>query len=200
MHLNIRTTSLCVLATLINAHITAAGESQTSSSASACSSSNAAASAFTPGYFTDFSTLPGNNAFSFGSHYAVLNLDMITGIVGYVENTAAGKAWINSCALWINATHAQNPPPLSIFTRVYFANTRKPEIGPQTPFAAVAGVLGNATSSSPQSQLYPAFIELPDYDVDMQKTRYYAGAGNALEEILSSQLIDTVILVCSPLE
>lgn len=28
----------------------------------------------------------------------------------------------------------------------------------------------------------------------LQKTRYYAGAGNGLEEILSSQQIDTVIL------
>jgi len=123
---------------------------------------------------------------------------MINGLVGSISSTAAGQAWINSCALWINATHAQNPPPLSIFTRIYFANTRKPEIGPQTPFGAVAAALGNATSASPQSQLYPAFIELPDYDVDLQKTRYYAGAGNELEEILSSQLIDTVILVRPP--
>lgn len=203
MH-NIFTTSLLALAAVGSAHNSAwshAHASSSSASSTAAAVADAAATAAataTPGYFTNFTTLPGNNTFSFGRNYAVLNLDMITGLVGYVNETAAGKAWIHSVALWINATHAQNPPPLSIFTRIYFQNTRKPEIGPKTPFAAAIGALGNATTSSPQSQLYPAFVELPDYDVDLQKTRYYAGAGNELEEILSSQLIDTVILVRTP--
>jgi len=89
--------------------------------------------------------------------------------------------------------HAQTPPPLSLFTRIYFSNTLRPEIGPQTPFAPDAARLGNATFDSSVGELYPAFVPSAN-DVVLQKARYYAGAGNALEEILSSQLIDTVIL------
>lgn len=158
------------------------------------SSASSSASTTTPGYFTNFSTLAGNNTFSFGNHYAVLNLDLINGIVGSVNNTAAGAAFINSTATWIAAVHAQHPPPLTFFTRIYFSNAYKPEIGPTTPFAAAVAALGNATADSPQSQLYPAFVPAGG-DVVLQKARYYGGAGNALEEILASQLIDTVILV-----
>lgn len=156
-------------------------------------------SAAAPGYFTDYTTLPGNTTFSFGTHYAVLNLDLINGIVGSINTTTAGEKFINSVTTWISAVHAQNPPPLSIFTRIYFNNVKKPEIGPQTPFGAVAAGLGNATIDSPQGMLYPAFKPKADYDVVMAKTRYYAGAGNELEEILRSQLIDTVILVSTPI-
>ena len=89
--------------------------------------------------------------------------------------------------------HAQNPPPLTIFTRIYFSNSHKPELGPDTPFAKAGGALG--TASDPLTKLYPAFdVDEKAGDVVLQKTRYYAGAGNALEEILSAQHIDTVIL------
>lgn len=168
--------------------------SSTTKTPSSTSSSSSAASTSTPGYLTDFTTLPGNDTFSFGAHYAVLNLDMINGLVESINTTPEGTAWIASTAKWINATHAQNPAPLSIFTRIYFSNAYRPEIGPDTPFAAAAAALGNATSSSPQSQLYSAFVEAPT-DVDLRKSRYYAGDGNSLEEILRSQLIDTVIIV-----
>jgi len=147
----------------------------------------------TPGYVTNFSTLPNNSTFSFGKNYAVLNLDLINGIVGNINTTTEGKQFINSVSTWISAVHAQSPPPLSIFTRIYFSNAKRPEIGPKTPFSVDAASLGNATIDSPQGQLYPAFVPSAD-DVVLQKARYYAGAGNALEEILSSQLIDTVIL------
>ncbi|KAK5165546.1 uncharacterized protein LTR77_009075 [Saxophila tyrrhenica] len=134
-----------------------------------------------------------NNSLSFGRHYAVLNLDLINGIVGGVENTTAGKAWIDSTANWIDAVHSQNPPPLSIFTRIYFSNSHKPEVGPDAPFAAVGGALG--TAAQPETELYPAFnVHKKAGDVVLQKTRYYAGAGNALEQILSTQHIDTVVL------
>lgn len=155
----------------------------------------AATAAQTPGYYTDFTTLPNNNTFSFGRHYAVLNLDMINGLVASVNTTAEGQAWIASTANWIDVVHAQKPVPLSIFTRIFFSNAYRPEIGPATPFAAAVAGLGNATRDSPQSQLYPAFKTVPS-DVDLQKTRYYAGVGNGLEEILAAQQIDTVILVC----
>lgn len=90
--------------------------------------------------------------------------------------------------------HKQDPPPLSIFTRIFFSNTYRPELG-NAPFASAVTSLGNATASSPDSQIYSAFKTLDNYDVVLQKARYYAGAGNQLEEILSSQKIDTVILV-----
>lgn len=149
-----------------------------------------------PGYFTDTTTLPNNNTFSFGQHYAVLNLDLINGFVSGVNTTAEGQAFISSTAKWISAVHAQSPQPLSIFTRFYFSNSQRPEISPSDPFAADVTALGNVTETSPQGMLYPAFVPAPN-DVVLQKTRYYAGAGNGLEEILASQKIDTVILVSS---
>ncbi|KAH9908314.1 Isochorismatase-like protein [Xylariomycetidae sp. FL2044] len=139
-------------------------------------------------------TIPlSNNTFNFGQHYAVLNLDLINALVGSVSASAAGKSFIANTANWINAVHAQNPPPLSIFTRIYFSNFRKPELGPNTPFAQVAGALG--TSSDNLTQIYPDFhVDAAAGDVVLEKVRYYAGAGNPLEIILRAQGIDTVIL------
>ena len=153
----------------------------------------------TPGYTCQphciSSTVPSNetSTLSFGKHYAVLNLDLIPGILQPIINTTAGQTFINSTATWINAVHAQNPPPLSIFTRIYFSNARQPEIGPKSPFAKAGGALGD--SSDPNTVIYPAFhVNETAGDVVLQKTRYYAGFGNPLEEILRAQQIDTVIL------
>lgn len=120
---------------------------------------------------------------------------MINGLVGSTNETAAGKEWIKNTADWIDTVHSQSPKPLSIFSRIYFQNARRPEIGSTTPFAQAVAALGPATQSSPQSQIYPAFRVDEGYDVVLQKTRYYAGHFNELEEILFSQHIDTVILV-----
>lgn len=120
---------------------------------------------------------------------------MITGLVAGIANSTEGQRWINATSTWIDAVHRQNPPPLSIFTRIYFSNVLRPEVSSSTPFSKTVAGLGNATSTSPQSQLYPAFRALPDYDVVLQKTRYEANFGNSLSEILRSQRIDTVILV-----
>ena len=139
------------------------------------------------------STVPANETISFGRHYAVLNLDLINALVSPLANLSSGSAFIANTARWIDAVHAQNPPPLSIFTRIYFTNSHKPEIGPKSPFAQVGGALG--TAASPDTKLYSAFhVDDAAGDVVLQKTRYYAGAGNSLEEILNAQLIDTVIL------
>jgi len=141
------------------------------------------------------STVPANetSTLSFGRHYAVLNLDLITALVSGVATTPAGSAWIANTARWIDAVHAQVPAPLSIFTRIYFSNSHKPEIGPASPFAQVGGALG--TASSNLTEIYPAFtVDEAAGDVVLQKSRYYAGAGNGLEEILRAQQIDTVIL------
>ena len=138
-------------------------------------------------------TIPTNKQFDFGRRYAVLNLDLINALLGGVNSTNAGQEFINNTAKWIDAVHAQDPAPLSIFTRIYFSNAKKPEIGPQSPFGKVGGAL--ETSSDPLTEIYPAFIvDEAAGDTVLQKTRYYAGAGNALEQILSTQQIDTVIL------
>ncbi|KXT12213.1 hypothetical protein AC579_3446 [Pseudocercospora musae] len=164
--------------------------------ASAESSSNSTTS---PGYtcysHCIASTIASNESatLSFGKHYAVLNLDLIPGILSSVLNTPAGKTFVNSTATWIDAVHRQSPMPLSIFTRIYFSNSHKPEISSDTPFAKVSSSLG--TSSDPNTQVYSAFhVDEAAGDVILQKTRYYAGAGNGLEEILSTQKIDTVVL------
>lgn len=176
-------------------HLLLAGTAS-AASASASAYSNSTTS---PGY-TCFphcisSTIPSNESstLSFGKHYAVLNLDLIPGILGTTPDTPAGQIFVNSTASWIDAVHRQTPPPLSIFTRIYFSNARQPEIGPQSPFAQVSSTLG--TSSDPNTEIYSAFhVDEAAGDVVLQKTRYYAGAGNGLEEILRAQQIDTVVL------
>ena len=139
------------------------------------------------------STVEPGEDLSFGRHYAVLNLDLIAGAVGEVANISEGAAFIRNVAHWIDMVHAQNPPPLSIFTRFYYIYAHKPEIRPGIPIYQVGSVFG--TAEAPVTQLYPAFkVDRQAGDAVLEKTRYYAGAGNALEEILSTQRIDTVII------
>lgn len=165
----------------------------TESSSSSTASSSAAASS-TPGYSSSISSTVTNASFSFGNNYAVLNLDLINALVTLVNTTTEGQMWINNTATWINAVHAQQPPPLSIFTRIYFSNIWLPEIVLSDPFYAVLGSFGNVTVDSAEGMIYPAFETLAQ-DVQLRKSRYYAGDGNSLEEILATQKIDTVILV-----
>ncbi len=139
------------------------------------------------------STIPSNETINFGQHYAVLHLDLLNLFLESIENSTIGKAFINNVASWIDAVHAQDPVPLTFFTRLYFSNSHKPELGPNAPIAAVASAVG--TAASPETHIYPAFkVDKQAGDVVLQKTRYYAGAGNALELILNTQKIDTVIL------
>ncbi|GLA46066.1 hypothetical protein AnigIFM63604_008853, partial [Aspergillus niger] len=162
--------------------------------ATGCLSSTTTTTTSKPGYSRNITSTVTDPSFSFGQHYAVLNLDLIDGLVANVNTTKAGQLWIDNVANWIDASvHKQDPPPLSIFTRIFFSNTYRPELG-NAPFASAVTSLGNATASSPDSQIYSAFKTLDNWDVVLQKARYYAGAGNQLEEILSSQNIDTVIL------
>jgi nicotinamidase-related amidase len=163
----------------------------------ALASAVAAQNASSPGYSgypePIASTVSANESLSFGQHYAVLNLDLINGLVAPLASEPAGKTFINNVASWIDAVHAQTPAPLSIFTRIYFLNARKPEIKPGSGFEGVSAPLTTANATA--TQLYPAFhADEAAGDVVLQKTRYYAGTGNPLEEILRSQSIDTVIL------
>ena len=151
----------------------------------------------------------------FGQNYAVLNLDLIDGLVSNVNETDAGKIWINATANWINAyashflhinqtnnqtsVHKLDSPPLNIYTRIYFTESWKPEVTADTPFSKVVTPLGHITASDPKSQIYPAFQPAGNRkDAVLRKSRYYAGDANSLEEILRVQGVDTVILVCPP--
>src|ERR1700722_9054286 len=157
--------------------------------------SQSASAKLTLGYPSNVPSTVSNASLSFGTHYAVLNLDLTNGLVGSINTTAAGKAFINNTATWIDAVHQQTPPPISIFTRVYFSGPQRPEVGPTSPLQKAVAGLGNVTESSPIGQIYPAFKPLAGWDVQLPKTGYYAGTGNSLEQILSAQKIDTVILV-----
>ena len=127
-----------------------------------------------PGYGNITSTIDtSNSTFSFGERYAVLNLDLINAIVGGVSSTSAGQQFINCTSNWIDAVHAVDPQPLTIFTRIYFSTAYQPELGLGVPFTNVAGAL-NITESSEQGMLYPAF-NTTARDVVLPKTRYYAG-------------------------
>ena len=143
------------------------------------------ATTVTPSYESSIPSTVTDSTLSFGAHYAVLNLDLIVAIVSGVNSTPAGHSFINNTATWINAVHTQSPPPLSIFTRFYYSNAYHPEISPEDPFYAAASAFGNVTVDSPSVQLYPAFKTIPQ-DVVLRKSRYYAGDGNSLEEILRS--------------
>jgi len=130
---------------------------------------------------------------SFGKHYAVLNLDLINAIVDPVASTKSGKKWVDNTATWIDAVHDQEPRPLSIFTRIYFSNDMKPEVKSGSGFAEL--VEGITTEDDNSTQIYPDFnVDQGAGDIVLRKTRYYAGDGNALEEILRAQKIKTVVL------
>ncbi|KAL4866606.1 hypothetical protein BDV12DRAFT_131369 [Aspergillus spectabilis] len=141
----------------------------------------------TPSTVTNYPTL------SFGQNYAVLNLDLSNALVASVSETEVDQKWINSTATWINAVHHQSPPPLSIYTRIYYSTSKAPEVNPVIPFYQVVAALGNVTESDAISRVYDVFAPL-ESDVVLRKSRYYAGDGNSLDEILRTQNIDTMIL------
>lgn len=137
----------------------------------------------TPGYGNVTSTLEGNSTFSFGDRYAVLNLDLINGIVGSINGTQQGQAFINSTLDWVDAVQATEPKPLTVWTRIYFSNSMRPELGVGVPFSNIAGGFGNITEESETGQLYPAFKPL-ETDVVLPKTRFYAGEFSVLSCVI----------------
>lgn len=165
-----------------------------------------------PGYFTNFSTMPKNNSISFGRHYAVLNLDIINDVTKSISTTPSGSTWLSCLQTWVDAVNAQNPKPLTFWTRIYYENSHYPDVKPGSPlsgYLASAGVVvapgaGNPNASiqnqqleaSPLTQIWDAFVPVNGSDIVLEKTRFYAGFGNNLEHILAAQSIDTVILVC----
>lgn len=159
---------------------------------------NAQSVGSTPGYNDGSisSTVAGNETLNFGSHFAILNLDFVNAIVSFVNSTDEGQQFLDCVKTWVDAANALPEKPLTIYTRVYFSNQFRPEIGPNAPFAETVAPLGNVTEEDAASEIYPAFEVQEDRgDVVLQKTRIYAGVNNGLELILRTQGIDTVILV-----
>lgn len=147
------------------------------------------------------SSIPANESskLSFGKYYAVLNLDVENGAVVLYENTTAGKDWISNTACWIDAVHRQQPPPLSIYTAVAYVNSHKPELGVQSgkavPFVSNGAPALFGAQDTKTTEIFKKFhVNETAGDVVLPKARFYAGAGNQLEEILRAQRIDTVIL------
>ncbi|RDW61826.1 cysteine hydrolase [Aspergillus mulundensis] len=143
--------------------------------------------------FAPASTSASNTIPTFGQNYAVLNLDLINGVVSPLAETSEGQAWINNTSTWIDAVHVQSPRPLTIYTRIYYSSPLAPELSPDIPFYKAAAAFGNITESDPVTQIYLAFAPA-ETDVVLRKSRYYAGDGNSLEEILRTQRVDTVVL------
>ena len=56
-----------------------------------------------PGYSLDTPSTVTNSSFAFGKHYAVLNLDLIDGLVSSFNDTDGGEKWIENVASWIDA-------------------------------------------------------------------------------------------------
>lgn len=134
---------------------------------------------------------------SFGRRYAVLNLDLMSILIDAVRDTTEGQAFISNCVRWNEAVHAKECRPLTIFTSLFFSNPSQPELAASdsAPFTKLLrGFNTKFEQGSRGVQIDPSFV-VDDQDVVLQKTRWYAGMGNALEQILKAQDIETVIIV-----
>ncbi|KAL2109723.1 hypothetical protein VUR80DRAFT_2089 [Thermomyces stellatus] len=129
---------------------------------------------------------------TFGRHYAVLNLDLMTVLIDAVKDTEAGKAFISNCSRWNDAVHKKQPQPLTVFTSLCFG-AGEPELAKCAPFTKLLQGFGSFEIGSPPVQVSSEFT-VGEKDVVLQKTRWYAGAGNGFEQVLRAQNIDTVII------
>ncbi len=131
---------------------------------------------------------------NFGQHYAVLNLDWISLLLDSIKDTSVGQEFITNCVRWNNAVHQKDPRPLTIFTSLFFSNPSQPELGKGSPFSRLLQGYGTFETGSSGVQIDSNFM-VDEKDIILQKTRWYAGAGNSLEQILRAQNINTVIIV-----
>lgn len=131
---------------------------------------------------------------SFGSNYAVLNLDWMKALIDTVKKTDEGKQFVANCRRWNDAVYHKSARPLTIFSSLHFDHG-EPELASNSPFTRLVKSYGNFATDSPEVQIAPHFQVRPE-DVLLQKTRWYAGEGNKLQQILKVQNIDTVVIVC----
>jgi nicotinamidase-related amidase len=114
-----------------------------------------------------------------------------------IKDTAAGKAFISNTSRWNDGVHQKGPQPLTIFMSFFFSNPSQPVVPLGAPFTKLLQAFGTFTKESPGVQIDSHF-PVDEKDIVLQKTRWYACAGNSLEQILRAQDIDTVIVCNSP--
>ena len=126
--------------------------------------------------------------------YAVLNLDFMYALTKGLRTSTEGRSFLLSCKRWVDAVHAKTPQPLVIYTTLYFHNDTRPELASGSPFSRLIEKLEPLAKSCPGAQIGPDLTPT-GRDILLQKTRLYAGSGNALDQILRAQNIKAVILV-----
>ncbi|OQV06544.1 hypothetical protein CLAIMM_11096 [Cladophialophora immunda] len=129
----------------------------------------------------------------FGNNYAILNLDLMALLVEAIQDTLEGKAFISNCARWNDAVHAKESRPLTIFTSMFLSTASQFELQKKSPFAKLIKEFDPFLKGAPAVAVDSRF-QKDEKDIMLQKIRWYGGCGNALERILQSQNIDTVII------
>ncbi|CAM0141111.1 hypothetical protein VKS41_004936 [Umbelopsis sp. WA50703] len=133
-----------------------------------------------------------NTSLSFGDNYAVLNLDWMSVLINAIKDTPEGQALMTNCSKWNNAVHQKSPRPLTVFSTLSFS-PGQPEVQPDSPFANLISSYGEFAKGSPEVQIDGHF-KVDEKDLILQKTRWSATMGNALEQILMAQNIKTVVI------
>ncbi|EQB50382.1 hypothetical protein CGLO_10187 [Colletotrichum gloeosporioides Cg-14] len=135
----------------------------------------------------------GEGAPSFGKRFAILNLDLMAMMFDNINKTDEGKLFISNCVRWNEAVHQHHPRPLTIFTTLCFTSASQPELARPSSFANLVDGFGDFVKGSPEVQIDKS-LKLDEKDIVHLKTRWYAGAGNGLEQILKAQAINKVVI------
>ncbi|KAL3442469.1 Isochorismatase-like protein [Aspergillus insuetus] len=131
---------------------------------------------------------------TFKGPYAILNLDLMTVLIDAVKDTPKGQAFISNCNAWIDAVHARTPRPLTIFSTLAFT-PGQPEVTPESPFARLIEPFGDFARGSLAVKISKHFtVDEAGGDIVVEKTRWSAMEGNALEQILRAKGVKTVII------
>lgn len=130
---------------------------------------------------------------SFGKRYAVLNLDFMNILFDIAKATPEGNEFVSNCSRWVDAVHKRDPRPPTIFTTLYFTSPSQAELPSEAPFTKLLNGFATFDEHNPGVKV-PSYLNVDDKDIVLQKIRWYGGAGNALENILKENNIDTVIM------
>ncbi|EED19329.1 cysteine hydrolase family protein [Talaromyces stipitatus ATCC 10500] len=133
-----------------------------------------------------------SRSLNFGSNYAILNLDWMAMLINSIKDVPEGQAMIANCTKWNDAVHLKIPRPLTIFSTLSFSPNQA-EAAPDSPFARLIAPFGDFTQGTSPVQIYDTFT-VDEKDVVVQKTRWAATTGSALEQILKAQNIRAVVI------
>lgn len=131
---------------------------------------------------------------TFDRDFAVFHLDLMSVLTEAVEGTPQGDAFVKHTVEWVEAVHQHNKRPLTIYTSLSFANSSHPELAPDAPFTRMLSGYGDFSAGNKRVQI-DSRMAPQEEDIVLQKSRWYAGAGNSLETILSAKGIKTVVVV-----